>query len=396
MSQIKKQGVLMPFVIFLFITAILPKQIHAQDSETPVYFTINIHIEPGVFINGAYCNDPVFFSNGVEILDSLMVAAESIGAKLSVFTEYPFLYGAINFQGEGNNIITELIARGHSVGLHSHFTSNLFSQGADNLCGDATFPEVTEDNYVDHFEYIWAKVLGKQNIYEDVQSAYGAHGPTIIDELASKGIQAIYLEFCSYPDAGNPLYCYEVGYRGSSLADCPSITNQPPLNNLLQIPTTNPYAYLSSRYARARITDSACVTPVLLDTALCGNWYQEDFDMVYSTVNKAVYSPKDSNAVNTIGMVFHIHNFNDESKSYCGFTSMDPDYDELALFKNWLQTDIASLHETGLLKFANSNELIAMAKGGSIFTIGGDNKSQRGLAETKLSQSVQSFNDNHL
>jgi len=323
-------------------------------TEDPVYFTINVHIEPGV---GSYCNDQSFYNNGKTILKNLMNSAEGVGAKLSVFSEYPFFYGAAIYEESGNNVLTELIQRGHALGIHTHYSqTGIFSHGPENLCPDEMFPEVNTDNYIEHFEYAISNALGSQNIYSEIKSGYLAP-ITLYDKLSAKGIKASYAEFPSFPEVANPDYCYTIGYR-SIPRTCPSLENQE--ESYLIIPTTEPACYLSTIYVRNPSLE-VCGSPEYSAPSDCGKWHQEDFDLISSAVEHAINS--DREGITTIGMTFHLHNFSAESSiNNCGLRNMTPNYDELQMFDTWLKEKIKPLHDSGKLDYANANDLIYMAE----------------------------------
>ena len=312
--------------------------IDLQSEEEPVHFLINIHIEPAPY----YCQNQEYFDDAVSILEKLMDYAEESGAKLSVFPEYTFLYGARNFQGS-NNIIKRLISRGHSVGMHSHYM-NFFKTRTDidNECDGS---KITKDNYLDNFEAIYSTVLGTDNIYSQIRSVYGAFGPQLLGNLKSKGIKATYYEICSFPQSSNKDNNYYVT-----------------TGDLINIPALEARTYLSSIYARGVSND--CYTPSYPNDMIPGEWRQEDFDLIYEGVMSAVNNPRMDDKIYATGFTAHLHNFaNEDLMSPKPIPDkMRPDSVELEMFHLWLKEKIKPLEESGDLEFVNVNEVIEIVE----------------------------------
>jgi hypothetical protein len=134
-----------------------------------------------------------------------------------------------------------------------------------------------------------------------------------------------------------------------------------PESNLILIPTTSASSYLSSIYTRSPIP--YCYRPQHADSATCGKWYQKDFDLIYSAIEKAVELPKEEGSINSIGMTTHLHNFGDESRTTnCGKGFIYPNYAELDMFERWLNTKILPLKNSGKLEFSTANNLIELVK----------------------------------
>lgn len=338
------------FFIVLILGCIEPSSDNTENNPesniNPVYFTINIHIEPGS--DGHYCNNETYYNNGKLILGELMDIAEGIGAKLSVFTEYPFLYGAIKYESPDNNILTELIQRGHSVGFHSHYNSGIFQDDSSNLCDCEQYPKVYESNYLDYFEYLFKEALGTENIYAYTKAGYGAFGESV-KEFQSNGLEVVYKESCGYPEAGeNAVYDIEVEQR----------------QDLIYIPVPKPAVYLSTIYTRSPNLSETCFIPYYADTAICGKWYPEDFTTVYSAIEKATELSEGEQGVFSTGITFHLHNFDDESKQpfNCGKDVIYPNYQELDMFEEWLINEILPLENEGKIIFATANEIVEFIK----------------------------------
>ncbi len=323
----------------------------AADAAPPVgepslFFTINIHIEP----SKSYCSSKTGYDAAKDILERLKRAAEGIGAKLSVFTEYTFLYGAREFEAPGNNVFTRLLASGHTVGFHSHYGS-FFKLGSsvDNLCVNGE--EIREQDYVAHFEQIMAQVLGTQTVFDQVQAVYGDARETLGD-LIERGVKGIYREVCSFPDAGDAAeYEYAVTYEST-----PAVPGKP----VVTIPTTIAGCYLSSIYSNpAAQSGIDCYRPESSSSKVCGAWYQGDFDLVAAAVEKAAQTARQG--INAIGITTHLHNFSDETTAEnCGREYTQANSAELAMFETWLRTRIKPLKDSGLLGFATANELITL------------------------------------
>ena len=99
----------------------------AQQTAGVLLFEIGIHVEPFGLSNGeittergSYANEG-YFRRHAEYLRLLAAVAEKHGGRLTIQVQSPF----IDYAPKYDNVIGELYARGHEIGLHFHEDAHL-------------------------------------------------------------------------------------------------------------------------------------------------------------------------------------------------------------------------------------------------------------------------------
>jgi hypothetical protein len=132
--------------------------------------------------------------------------------------------------------------------------------------------------------------------------------------------------------------------------------------DLIYIPVPKPAVYLSTIYTKNPNLSNICFAPNHADTAICGKWYPEDFETIYSAIEKATELSVHEEGILSTGITFHLHNFDDESEqpSNCGRDTIYPNYQELKMFEQWLTNEILPLKDEGKIEFATAIEILSL------------------------------------